>query len=424
MGEQESSQVPPATGHDGSIELLGGFRYVARQPILDLNGKVHGYELLYRDGPELAFRGDGEFATRTILDNSVIFGVEKFAGGSNAFINCTFETLTQDQVTVLPPGVTVLEVLETVEPTLELIEACRKLKTLGFRLALDDFIWAPKFAPLVELADYIKVDFMLTDAAGRKDLFGRLKGRKVALLAEKIETQEEYQHACAEGFTLFQGYYFCRPILMKNCKIPSNHLAQFEILRLMHDNPVDLFKLSEAVKRDESLTYRILRMVNSAGYATRVEVDSVRSALVILGEVTFRRIIMLAIATELNSGRPSEILRMAAVRARFCELVAGLCSLSTAEQYLLGMLSLLPAMLRIPMDELTPALPIRKELREALEGRDVPEGRMLAWLRGHECGDWAACDAIVQLSGLRKAQVEEFYVESVLWADNQFLMAK
>ena len=149
--------------------LTGGLRYLARQPIMDLRGRVHGYELLFRAGPEAFFRGDGDMATRTMLDNTVIFGLEKLTGGLPAFVNCTSESLIEEMVHVLPSSMTVLEILENLEPTPSLIAACRKLKASGFRLALDDFTWKPDFDPLVELADYIKVDF----AADRRRRSGR-----------------------------------------------------------------------------------------------------------------------------------------------------------------------------------------------------------------------------------------------------------
>ncbi|MGA2536994.1 MAG: HDOD domain-containing protein [Terracidiphilus sp.] len=409
---------------DSSLELLGGSRYVARQPILDLHGQIYGYELLYRVGTETEFRADGELASRTILDNTVIFGVENFTGGSLAFINCTSETLTEELVSVLPTNMTVLEILETVEPLPDLIAACGRLKALGFKLALDDFVWAPEFAPLVDLADYIKVDFKLTGAQKRRELIKRLKGKNIQFLAEKVETQQEYEQACAEGFTLFQGYYFCRPELVKNRKVPSNRLCHFEILRLLNTDPIDLLELSRTVKRDESLTYRLLRLVNSAAYAVREEVTSVQSALMILGEDTFRRVAMLAIVTELNSGRPQEILRMSMVRGRFCELASALCGFSYTEQYLLGMLSLLPAMLSIPMETLTPSLPLRKEIKAALEGAVNREGCLLGWLRANEAGDWAACESIIKINRLKQQDVNKCYIDAILWAESQFLLTE
>jgi EAL and modified HD-GYP domain-containing signal transduction protein len=399
-------------------EPADGLRYVARQPILDLRGRLHGYELLFRNGPEAAFRGDGDLATRTMLDNSVIFGLEKLAGGVTAFVNCTRESLTENLVNVLPPGMTVLEILETIEPSPTLIEACHRLKASGFRLALDDFTWKKGVEPLVEMADYIKVDFVLTGAEQRKKLLQRLSNHAVALVAEKVETYEEFQQARAEGFTLIQGYYFCRPILLRNRNMPANRLTHIEILRLLRADSLDLRKLSRLVKRDASLTYRLLRLINSPLSAVRQEVCSVQGALIAVGEEAFRRIATLAITSELNAGQPEEVLRMAFVRGRFCELAAGFCALNSTEQYLLGLLSLLPAMLRLPMEQLSPALPLREEIRQALLGVQLPERSLLAWLVSHEYGDWTTCDAIALAHHLDQEQLLHCYAEAVDWAES------
>jgi len=398
-------------------EIDSVLRYLARQPIMDMHGRVHGYELLFRAGPEAVFRGDGDYATRTMLDNTVIFGLEKLTGGVPAFVNCTQESLIENMVHVLPSGMTVLEILESLDPTPELIAACRKLKVEGFRLALDDFTWKPGFDPLVEMADYVKIDFLLTDAEERKSLIKRLRGVTVALVAEKIESQEEYKRACGEGFTLFQGYYFCRPVLLENRKIPANRLSHIEILQHLRGDVLDLRKLTRLLKRDPSLTYRLLRLVNSPMCAIRQEVSSIQAALLAVGEDAFRHIAMLAIASEFNAGQPAEILRMAFVRGRFCELAAAGCTLDPTEQYLLGMLSLLPAMMLIPMEELAPALPLRLEIREALKGSANPERILLQWVEFHEQGDWAACDAIILKEGLSSKDIYRCYSESVMWAE-------
>ena len=413
-----ATQVMPSKNDAVTLpEPADSLRYVARQPIMDRRGRVHGYELLFRAGPEAAFRGDGDLATRTMLDNTVIFGMDRLTGGLPAFVNCTRESLTEELVHVLPASMTVLEILENVEPTPSLIAACRKLKALGFRLALDDFTFKPKWGPLVELADYIKVDFVLSGPRERERLLKRLRAVTVALVAEKVETQEEYKEACAEGFTLFQGYYFCRPVLMKNRKVPANRLSQIEILQLLRADLIEMRKLAQLVKRDASLTYRLLRLVNSPMCAVRQEVSSIQSALLAVGEETFRRILTLAITSELCSDQPPEVLRMAFVRGRFCELAAPLCELDPTEQYLLGMLSLLPAMLRLPMGELTPALPLRMEIRRALEGIANPERLLLRWLELHEYGDWAGCDEVAQVNGLNEAELVNCYTQAVEWAE-------
>jgi EAL and modified HD-GYP domain-containing signal transduction protein len=212
-------------------------RYVARQAILDLSGldfsgfdfagpdsgvphpagRVLGYELLFRHGREPNFHGDGDLATRTMLDNTITFGLERLTGGLTAFVNCTRDALTgnltRNLADILPPSLFVLEILETIEPTPAVVEACRCLKRAGFRLALDDFRWKPELAPLLELADYVKVDFTLSGPPERRTLLEKLRDYPAALIAEKIETAEELRQARDEGFLLIQGYYFSRPQL-------------------------------------------------------------------------------------------------------------------------------------------------------------------------------------------------------------------
>ena len=394
-----------------------GVRYVARQPILDLRGKVHGYELLFRNGPEAAFRGDGDMATRTMLDSTVLFGLGRLTAGLPAFVNCTEEALTRDLAHVLPSGMTVLEILEDIEPSPKVIEACRRLKASGFRLALDDFVWRPGIEPLVDIADYIKVDFCATDRLDRRRLLDRLSGVTVALVAEKVETQEQVRQARDEGFTLVQGYYFCRPMLMENREVPANRLSHVAILRLMESETMDLHELTREVERDTSLTYRLLRLINSPACAMQQEVRSVQAALITVGEETFRRMATLAITSELNAGQPAELLRMAFVRARFCELAALFAGLDHTEQYLLGLLSLLPAMLRMPMRELAPSLPLRNEIRRALLGEKILERSLLCWLEGHERGRWELCDLIAERRELRQEDLFQCYEEALGWAE-------
>ena len=405
-------------------EQVDGVRYVARQPILDKRGRLHGYELLFRMGPELAFRGDGDHATRSMIDNAVMFGLEKLTGSFPAFVNCTMDALTKRLVKMLPPSITVLELLEDLEPTPALIDACHELKSLGFRIALDDFVWKPEWEPLIKLADYIKVDFLKSDAAERKNLLKQLNGLPVCLIAEKVETQKDFKQACKEGFSLFQGYYFCRPELMKNRKVPANYLTQVEVLKMMRQEFLDLSQLGELVKREPSLTHRLLRVVNSPIYALRQEVNSIELALMVVGEETFRHIATVAIASDLNAGQSAEILRLAFVRARFCELAARCCSLAPSEQFLVGLISLFPAMLRVSMDELAQSLPLREEIRLALTGTANRERSLLHWLECHELGDWEGCDQIFQCNCFNPDQILKCYLDAVVWAETALSSAE
>lgn len=396
-------------------ELTGELRYVARQPILDLQGRVHGYDLLFRSTPGAVIHRDAGLAVETMLDNEVIFGLEHLTNGLPAFISCTSEALIEGWVLVLAPGLTVLGVPASLDPAPELVEACALLRARGFRLALDDFSPREKLHPLLDRADYIRLDFRRFSEADRQKLLERGLS-SVAMVAQKVETQEDYRRACAMGFTLFQGDYLCHPVLLKKRKVPTSRLTHFEIVRELYHDPIDIRKVSELVRRDTSLTYRLLRLVNSPIYSIYQEVRSVESAIIILGETTFRRIVSLAVLSELNGDQPAAILHMALVRARFCELAAGLCGQDASEQYLLGMLSLLPAMLGIPMGEIVPMLPLRSQVCEALTGINNPERNLLGWLECHERGEWASCDRIVAAHQLNPSKLVQFYLEAVTWA--------
>jgi len=397
-------------------------RSVARQPILDVEGRVHGYELLFRNFLEISPPGNGDMATRTLLDDAVIFGLERYTSGLPAFVNCTAESLAEQLVNVLPPALTVLGISEQLEATPELLETSKALKASGFRLAVDASAWKLERQPLNNLADYIRIDFAQTSAAIRQELWQHRENLHAKMLAQKVESQLDFQMARAEGFTLFQGFYFCRPELLSNRKVPTNRLFHFEILQQLYREQVDMKKLAQLVMRDAALTYRLLRFVNSPLYAVRTEVRSVESALLLVGADNFRRIATLAILSEQNTGQPPEVLNMAFVRALFCELAASQCALDPSEQYLLGLFSLLPAMLQVPMEELVPHLPLRDQIRRALLGSAVPERCLLHWLECHEQGDWAARDAVIESNGLlalglNEAQLELCYAAAVAGAE-------
>ena len=398
-------------------EPSDGVRYVARQPILDLRSKVHAYELLFSGGSGNASSSDRELAARTMLDSTVIFGLEKLTCGLPGFVKCTAEMLTGSLVEMLPPAMTVLELVDAANGPPELLDACRNLKAAGYRLALDQPKWDSRAKLFVEIADYLKVDFLRTNPRERQTLRGQVGDTMAALVAEKVETQEQFRAARDEGFALVQGYYFCRPVVLGSRQVPANRLSQLEILRLLKDDSLNLHKLTQLVKRDPSLTYRLLRLINSPVCAMPQEVHSVQAALLAVGEETFRRMATVAITSEMNAGQTPELLRMAFVRARFCELAATASGLDGTEQYLLGLLSLLPAMLRAPMKDLAPTMPLREEIRRALLGEEIYPRCLLHWLERYELGDWAGCGEIATARALDENGLLCSYQEAVAWTE-------
>lgn len=391
---------------------------MARQPILDVKGQVIAYELLFREGATAtSFSGPSELASRTMIDNSMIYGLGKLTAGLPAFVNCTAETLTGDYIQMLPAALTVLEVLEDVKATEKVVKACAMLKRRGYKIALDDFEYRPELDPLIRIADFIKIDFRTTSSAKRRRLMATLGEFKGAYIAEKMETREEYEKACKEGFRLFQGYYFCKPSPVKKNLVPSNRVVHFRLLNLMHEHPLPLNEIGELVKSEPALAYRLLRYVNSAGYGISQVINSLQTALLVVGDDLFRRMATLAIAVELNRGPSPEILRMALVRARFCELAAMHCKLNPVEQYLLGLFSLLDAMLQAPMQEALAPLSLAAPIREALLGKNDGYRCPIYWLESHERGEFSRCDELAISHGFSPDDMEQTFSAASLWAD-------
>jgi len=394
---------------------------VARQPILDLHSRVHAYELLLRGGTEL--EGSGEPVGRNMAEAAALFGLQKpselkkLTGKMTAHVNCPAEALNDQLAQIFPPTLTVLEIQADPKISLDILAQCQQLKALGFRIAVDDFKWQPELEPLVELADYVSVDIGRTRSEERRELIERLHGMPPAMLAKSVHTQRDYRQAHEEGFALFEGYYFCEPVPVRNRRPPVNQILRIDILKALQQNPLDLRRVSQLVKRDGPITYQLLRLVNSPIWAMRQAVDSIEVALLAVGDDAFRRIATLAIASEFNGSQPAELLCMAMVRGRFCEVAGLKRNLDPFGQYLLGLLSLLPAMQGQPMSDVVGPLPLSDEIREALLETKNPERVLLGWLENCERGDWAGCDAAAQADNLDQQELARVYVDAVAWAE-------
>ncbi|HUD54490.1 MAG TPA: HDOD domain-containing protein [Terracidiphilus sp.] len=406
---------------DTQPRVPGLLYMVVRQPILDLRGRVHAYELLLRG--RTALSGNGEPVVRTVAETAAFFALQKpselkkLTGKMTALVSCCLEDLSDQLTQKLPATLTVLEIPGSLEMPPELIAVCQQLKTEGFRFALDDFKWQAQFKPLMELADYIKVDFDRTSKEERRELFEQLRGKPIGMLAKNIDTQANYARAREDGFELFEGYYFCEPVPVRNRRPPVNQILRIDILRALQQTPLEVHKVSPLVKRDGPLTYQLLRLANSPLWAVRTEIDSIEQALMTVGDDAFRRIATTAIASEFNGNQPPELLCMAMVRGRFCEVAGAKRNLDPFLQYLLGLLSLLPAMQGQAMKDIAPTLPFGDEIREALLGTKNPERVLLGWLEKCERGDWAGCDAAAEADSLNQQELAKIYVDAVAWAE-------
>jgi len=262
--------------------------FVARQPIFDRHQKVFGYELLFREGLENFFSSnDVEAACRHTLDSSFLLGLDNLCGGTHIFINSTRDVLLQGYVRLLPPALTVIEILETVAPDPDIQRACTQLKEAGYSIALDDFVPGDSREPLTELADIIKLDLIATPRARWKHMAERYAARDICMLAEKVETPEEFQATRQMEFTYFQGYFFQKPVVLSTGEVPPCQLNYLRMLEAAHRPVLDWRKLEELIKQEASLCYRLLRYLNSAAFGFVNEIRSVRHALSMLGSARF-----------------------------------------------------------------------------------------------------------------------------------------
>jgi c-di-GMP-related signal transduction protein len=394
-------------------------KYLARQPILNRARELFAYELLFRSSLQNSCDGlDLEMASASVLDTSFLIGFEKITAGHPMFINCSRDFLLRDYISLFPPKSVVVEILETVKPDREVVEACRRLKQAGYSIALDDFVDSPEWAPLVALTDIIKVDFRLTNRSEQRALVSRCAGKNIRMLAEKVETQEEFAAGMSMGYSLFQGYFFCRPEILQHRALPSSKLAYLELLRAATAPEIDVEQLALKIKHEASLTFRLLRYLNSAAFGLHSEIHSVAHALSMLGERELRKWIAVVSVGVLAEGKPDELMTVPLVRARFCELLAPIAGMPehANDLFLMGLLSVMDAILDRPLDSILAELPVRKEIKDALQAQAGLYRQLLEMATAHERADWEKVGLLVSETGMNEERVSSLYISAVDWS--------
>jgi len=396
--------------------------YVARQPIFDRRKKISGYELLFRDqtaryNPAI----DGDVATSTVLSNSYFsIGMDSLVGTKKSYINFTESLLVQKFPLLLPKETTVIEILENVNPTLELVAACNEMAEQGYHFALDDFTYAPELQPLIDLAQIIKFDFRLSSPDEIQTYLKQIQGRDdITLLAEKVETYDEFKLAAELGFDLFQGYFFCKPELITGKEIPGSQLALLQIMAEVNQPEFDLDRIETLIAPDVSLAYKLLRYINSAFFAKAQRISSIQQALVYMGEMEIRRFVSLVAMSNLAKGKPGELIRAACIRGKFCELIGRIVkdNVKPAELFTLGMFSLIDAILDQPMGKIMKELPLEEDIKIALVEQ---KGRLVGYLflaETYEKGLWPQMSKICQVMNIPEAKLPEVYLQACQWSN-------
>lgn len=393
---------------------------IARQPIFDNNLKIYAYELLFRristnDSSEF----DPEEATSSVLVNGMfLIGLKELTKGKPAFVNFSRKMLINDVMTFLPHKDIAIEILETVEPDEKCLQACIKLKKAGYKIVLDDFVYHTKFDPFIAIADIIKVDFLLTSPAECEAFPKRFKHRKdLIFLAEKVETYEQYAKAEKWGYSLFQGYFFCKPVVLNTRDIQGNRLIYFEILKELNDPLVSFDQLEQIIQRDVSLSYKILKYVNSAAIGVRTKINSVRQALAMLGRSNMEKLITLVLLKGLGADKPNELIVTSIIRGRFAELVAAHLNLrgQTSTAFLIGMFSLVEALLDQSMDKILNDLSLSDEIASALRRQASILTSILEVVIAYEEGNGEKYGTYCRKLGLENEAVKKMYSDAVAW---------
>ncbi|MFE8695858.1 EAL and HDOD domain-containing protein [Cytobacillus sp. FJAT-53684] len=402
--------------------------FVARQPIFNVKEEVFGYELLYRSNQkENAFPEiDGDQATTELIINSFLnIGIDKLSSGKPCFINFTENLLKLRLPTYFRPREIVVEILETVEPSPELIEICKELKVLGYQIALDDFVLNelnPYTYDLLKYADIIKVDFLNTPIEMREKIEAIVRSLALELVAEKVETREGFEEAKRRGYHYFQGYFFAKPMIMSTHDVPAYFHSYYEMIQNLSMTEPSIDRITELIERDISLSYKLLKLINSPAYRPKQKINSIRQAVVLLGLIELQKWIYVLAVRESTIGKKvisQEMIQISLTRAKMCEEIEKIRfnQISSPSNFMTGMFSMVDTLLSVPMDVILQELPLDEEICEALVGKDNPLKKVLDLVLAVEKAEWTVISEKCRELNIDEKDLFKIYAESLNWAN-------
>jgi EAL and modified HD-GYP domain-containing signal transduction protein len=395
--------------------------YTARQAILNRKEHVVAYELLYRGGPENIFpnidphRATSKLIMRTHLNQGLAFITDE----KPALINFPEESILSGLPLILPPDKVMIEILETVSPSDEVYQACKTLYHQGYHLALDDFIYKPEWNRFLKLVKLIKFDIQTTPLNNIALLIDKLKMRKnLKILAEKIETKEEFLQAKKLGFNFFQGYYFCKPEMSENTEIDTSMPILLCLMQECMKTPLNIENITSYFERDVGLSFKLFKFINSGLLPLTQKITSIKSALIYLGEAQTKKLILLFTTGILAENKPKELTRLAIIRAKFCELIATKNMPELAEAaFMVGLFSLLDAILDQPLEKILIDLPLTPEVSAALTCDKPTSLRyILKAVSDYEKGSWYNTTRNAKMVQVTYEELTDYYQSTLIWA--------
>ena len=393
--------------------------FLARQPIFDSKQEVCAYEILYRSGLVNAYDGiDGDKASRQVIFNTFqTFGIENLTNGKPVFINFTENLINDEIATLFSKDILVVEILENVAPKEEIVRNSKFLKEMGYRIALDDFVYSEEYESLIELADIIKIDFLDSKREETQRVSKELIEREIILLAEKVETREEFEYAKSLGFKLFQGYFFSKPEIVTVKKLNPIRSTALQLIDETNKAEIDFNKVSRIISRDLSLTYNLLKLVNSSAFGFRHKIKSVSHGVVALGEKEIKKWVYLVLINDMGQNKPDELTRLSLTRAKFAEELAinTRFKKQSEDMFLLGLFSLLDVILSKPLEEVLEEIQAPSMIKDAIIDEIGEVGLIYKLLISYEKGEWDNVLQYAEELNIDCELISMSYMEALVW---------
>lgn len=409
--------------------------FVARQPIFNANEEVFGYELLYRRNMETnAFPDvDGDQATTELIINSFLnIGIDKLANGKPCFINFTEKLLKLRLPAYFRPREIVVEILESVEPSAEIVEICRELKDLGYQIALDDFVFNENNTysyELMKYADFVKVDFLLSSMEMREKIELISKTLNLKLVAEKVETREEFEEAKKRGYHYFQGYFFAKPSILSTRDVPAYFHSYYEMIQNFATTEPSIDRITELIERDISLSYKLLKLINSPAFRPRQKINSIRQAVMMLGLIELEKWIYVLAVRESTIERRNisqETIQISLTRAKMCEEIAKMFGKKppSPSYFMTGMFSIMDSILSMPMKMILNELPLEEDICDALNGNKNNLKDVLDLVLAVETAQWTVISEKCKDLSIDEKDLFKLYAEALNWSNELVLEEK
>lgn len=395
--------------------------FLARQAIYNNSKEVVAYELLYRNSINNIFDssiGDSE-ATYEIMKNIMFVGFEVLTNNKKALINCSEEVLMSDIITILPKERIIIEILETVEPSDDVIKRISYLKKRGYIFAIDDVVDFKSIERFLEVISYVKVDFVLTNTKSRKELIDKIKKYKITLLAEKIELEEEYEEAILLGFNLFQGFYFSKPRIIKGKDIAIRSNILLILTQELSKSDFDINTVENIMKSDVALMYKFMKFINSAKFGFKHQISDIKQAVSLVGQRQLKKWLLLVSFVELGKKISSEYTNTVIIRARFCELIMEVKHKDKkSEAFIVGVFSEIASIINGDINDVIGDLPIKIEIKDALIGKENLLYKILNLALAYEKMDVKKINILCHELDIDNESLGKLYLESIKWTQD------